>query len=110
MSRYKIKFIEDYKRLHYLNLLFIADENIKMIYKYLFNGTMICLYDKNLLSLAIVSKEGTNIFEIKNIVVLTKYQHLGYGSKMIDIILKYYKNYAKEIYVGTGNSILTTSF
>lgn len=110
MSRYRIEIIEDSKKLHYLNLLFIADENIKMIYKYLFKGTMVGLFNKNLLSLAIVTLEGPYIYEIKNIVVPIKYHHLGYGSKMINIILKYYKNYAKEIYVGTGDSILTTSF
>lgn len=110
MYRYKIKIIEDSKKLYYLNLLFIADENVKMIYKYLFKGTMIGLYDKNLLSLAIITKEGPDIYEIKNIVVPIKFQNLGYGSKMINAILKYYKNYAKEIYVGTGDSIITTSF
>ncbi|MDL2311054.1 GNAT family N-acetyltransferase [Peptostreptococcaceae bacterium OttesenSCG-928-C18] len=98
------------KKLDYLDLLLIADEEKDMIFKYLFRGEMFALYDDDLKAVCVVTKENNNSFEIKNIAVVPKYHRLGYGSKMIEYILNYHKNLGEEIYVGTGDSKQTVQF
>lgn len=58
----------------YMDWLLIADEQVSMIEKYLYRGDMYALLDDNLKALCVVTQEGDNVYEIKNIVTLPKYQ------------------------------------
>lgn len=81
-----------------------------MIDRYLERGDMFALYDGDLKSICVVTNEENEIYELKNIATYEKYQGQGYGKKLIDYILEYYKEKAKVIFVGTGNSVATISF
>lgn len=99
----EIKQIVNKNRKRYIDLLFIADEQISMIKKYLYRGSMFALYDKNIKSLCIVTEEKQNIYEIKNFVTVPKYQRKGYGKNLISFVVDYYKKIGTELYVGTGD-------
>lgn len=94
----------------YLDLLRLADEQDDMIYKYLNRGDMFSLYDNDLKSTCVVTQEGENIYEIKNIATYDKYQGLGYGQRLIEYILNYYEDRCKTMYVGTGDIQRIISF
>ena len=94
----------------YMDLLLIADESEEMINKYLERGTMYVLNDNGIKTVCIVTNEGSDILEIKNIVTVPKYQNHGYGKKMIAFIESTYKNKFKILQVGTGDSPLTVPF
>jgi len=94
----------------YMDLLLIADESEFMIEKYLYRGEMFALYDDDLKTLCVVTQEEPGVCEIKNIVTVPQYQRKGYGQSLISYIIDYYKDSAKEIYVGTGDSPMTLNF
>ncbi len=62
----KIIEIQTDKRL-YMELLLLADEQIDMIEKYLERGTMFVLDDNGVKAECVVTDEGNNVIEIKNI-------------------------------------------
>lgn len=93
-----------------MDLLLIADESEFMIEKYLYRGEMFALYDDDLKTLCVVTQEEPGVYEIKNIVTVPQYQRKGYGQSLISYIIDYYKDSAKEIYVGTGDSPMTLNF
>ncbi|WP_164995903.1 GNAT family N-acetyltransferase [Miniphocaeibacter massiliensis] len=98
------------EKLDYLDLLLTADEQKDMILKYLYRGKMFALYDHDLKAVSVITKEDDEIFEIKNIAVVPKYYKLGYGTKIMEHILNFYKDLGSVIYVGTGSSKQTLSF
>nr|WP_319537770.1 GNAT family N-acetyltransferase [uncultured Methanospirillum sp.] len=87
----------------YLELLLIADEQVSMIEKYLYRGDMFALYDNDIRAICVVTLEQPGKYELKNIVTVPTYQRKGYGQKLIQFIVDYYKNSDSEIYVGTGD-------
>ncbi|WP_409200453.1 GNAT family N-acetyltransferase [Methanobrevibacter sp. DSM 116169] len=89
----------------YLDLLLLADENEKMIDKYLELGNLFVLCDDDLKSLCVVVSKD-NSYEIKNLATKIEYQNKGYGKKLVNFVLDYYKrkNNFKHIYVGTGET------
>jgi GNAT superfamily N-acetyltransferase len=98
----EIKIIKNNKK-QFLDLLLLADEEENMIDKYLNRGTLFALYDLDLKSICVVTKEDSNIYELKNIATYKKYQGQGYGKKLIKHIFKHYKNHCTTMLVGTGD-------
>jgi ribosomal protein S18 acetylase RimI-like enzyme len=94
----------------FMDLLLLADEQENMIYKYLHRGELFALYDGDLKTVAIVTKEAENIYEIKNIATYEKYQGNGFGKNMIQYIIQNFKNKCDTLFVGTGESNKTISF
>ncbi|NLO09486.1 MAG: GNAT family N-acetyltransferase [Clostridiales bacterium] len=105
----EIKIINDNKK-DFLDLLLLADENEKMIDKYLDRGILFALYDDDLKSICVVTDEGNRNFEIQNLATYEKYQGKGYGCKIIDYVCKYYEDKGLFMYVGTGDTPFTVSF
>ena len=105
----EIREIKEDKKI-YIELLLLADEEVKMIDKYLDRGQMFVLDDEGIKAECVVTQEGDNIIEIKNIAVYPKYQKKGYGKKLIEFIETKYKNDFDIIRVGTGDSKLTVPF
>ena len=81
-----------------------------MIDEYLERGQMFVLDDEGIKAECVVTQEGDNIIEIKNIAVYPKYQKKGYGKKLIEFVENKYKNDFDIIRVGTGDSRLTVPF
>lgn len=94
----------------FLDLLLLADEQEDMIDKYLERGDVFALYDGDLRSICVVTKEEEEIYELKNIATYERYQGKGYGKAMVNYILNYYKGKGKTMFVGTGDSPLTIPF
>lgn len=105
----EIKEIKEGKKI-YIKLLLLADEEEKMIDKYLERGQMFVLDDGGIKAECVVTQEGDNVIEIKNIAVYPEYQKKGYGKKLIEFIETKYKNDFYIIRVGTGDSKLTIPF
>lgn len=94
----------------YIELLLLADEQENMIDKYLERGDMFALFDKDLKSICVVTKEGDGTIEIKNIATEPRYQGKGYGKKLIEYVVEYYEDECDTLLVGTGDSDLTIPF
>lgn len=105
----EVKIIKKDKKKH-IDLLLLADEQENMIDKYLEQGEMFALYDDDLKSICVVTKQSDAIYEIKNIATYKKYQGKGYGKKLISYIFEYYNDKCKTMFVGTGDSDSTIPF
>ena len=105
----EIKIVKENKK-RFLDLLLLADEQESMIDKYLERGEMFALYDGDLKSICVVTKESEDIFELKSLATYERYQGQGYGSKLIEYIFEYYKDKCKTMFVGTGDSPSTIPF
>ena len=105
----EIREIKEDKKI-YIELLLLADEEEKMVDKYLDRGQMFVLDDEGIKAECVVTQEGDNVIEIKNIAVYPKYQKKGYGKKLIEFVENKYKNDFDIIRVGTGDSKLTIPF
>jgi hypothetical protein len=62
----EIKKIQKNKEM-YMDLLLLGDEQANMIKKYLYRGELFALYDDDLKTVSVVTKEKDKIYEIKNI-------------------------------------------
>ena len=105
----EVKIIEHNKK-KFLDLLLLADEQENMIDKYLYKGEMFALYDGDLKSICVVTKENGSEYELKNLATYEKFQGRGYGSSLVKYIFEYYKGKCKTMIVGTGDSPLTIPF
>lgn len=99
----KITKIEDSDKLNFKELLLLADEDLKMIEKYLYRGEMFALYDEDLKSICVVTREGDEVCELKNIATYEKCHGKGYGSKLLSHISSHYKGKYTTMLVGTGD-------
>ena len=91
-----VRITENKKR--FLNLLLLADEQESMIDRYLERGEMFVLYKKEIpVAACVITDEGDNVCEIKNIAVLPQYQRQGYGRRLIDFLFERYKKSYREI-------------
>ena len=99
---------EDKKQ--YLDLLLLADEQENMIDRYLDKGKMYVLDDNGIKCECIVTDEGNDVLEIKNIATEPGCQRRGYGRAMIDFIAAKYSGSYSVLQVGTGDSPLTIPF
>lgn len=105
----KILKVENDKK-RYINLLLLADEEEKMIDKYLERGDMYVLDDNGVKAECVVTDEGNGVLEIKNIAVFPQYQGKNYGKKLIEFIIEKYSKDYLVIQVGTGDSPTTIPF
>lgn len=105
----KIKEIKENKK-QFLPLLLLADEQEDMIDKYLSKGTMYVLDDDGIKCECVVTDEGNDVLEIKNIATEPEYQGKGYGKALIDFVATTYKGKYSILQVGTGDSPLTIPF
>ena len=104
-----VRITENKKR--FLNLLLLADEQESMINRYLERGEMFVLYKKEIpVAACVITDEGDNVCEIKNIAVLPQYQRQGYGRRLIDFLFERYKKSYRVMLVGTGDTFSTISF
>ncbi len=94
----------------FLSLLLLADEQEDMIDRYIKNGTMYVLNDNGVKAECVITDEGNNILEIKNIATVPEYHRQGYGKALIDFIAMRYKGQYSILQVGTGDSPLTIPF
>lgn len=91
-------------------MLLLADEEEKMIDKYLERGEMYILNDNGIKAECVVTDEGNKILEIKNIAVSPKFQKQGYGKILIEFLIEKYSENYSIIQAGTGDSPLTIPF
>lgn len=88
----------------FMDLLLLADEQKSMILKYLERGELFALYDPDLKTVCVVTREDENTCEIKNIATYEKEQGKGYGSSMLNYILATYKDKCDKLLLGTGDN------
>lgn len=94
--------ITDNKK-QYLELLLLADEQESMIDRYLERGEMFILQDGGLKAVCVVTDEGNNVCELKNIAVKPDAQRRGYGKKLITYLIAHYGGKYSQMIVGTGD-------
>lgn len=107
----EVRIISDDKK-QFLELLLLADEEVRMIDRYLERGDMFALYDKNdAKSICVVTYEEDGVYEIKNLATYPESQRMGYASYLIEFVFNFYKEKnAKSLLVGTGYGTSTVSF
>jgi ribosomal protein S18 acetylase RimI-like enzyme len=94
----------------FMDLLLLADEQENMINKYLYRGELFALYDDDLKTVSVVTKENESIYEIKNIATYEKYRGKGYGKTMINYIIDNFRDNSSILLVGTGDNNKIISF
>lgn len=94
----------------YLDLLLLADEQEDMIDRYLDRGEMFLLKDRDIKAVAVVTAEGPDTCELKNLAVLPAEQRRGYGRKMIELLCARYAGHYRRMLVGTGEAPGTMAF
>lgn len=57
-----------------------------------------------------VTVEGDNVVELKNLAVLKEEQGKGYGKRMIEYVCKFYSEKYRMLFVGTGDVDVTVGF
>ena len=105
----KIREVNENKK-QFISLLLLADEQESMVDHYLEKGTMYVLEDGNVKAECVVTDEGNEILEIKNIAVDPENQGKGYGKALIDFLAGKYADEYSVLQVGTGDSPLTIPF
>ena len=98
----EVKIIKGDKK-DFLELLLLADESEFMIDKYLERGELFALYDGDLKSICVVTRESDDVCELKNIATYEKWHGKGYGSKLLNHIFSHYKGKYATMLVGTGD-------
>ena len=94
----------------YLHLLLLADEQENMIDRYLERGTMYVLEEDGVKAECVVTDEGSNVLELKNIAVEPAFQGEGYGKALLDFLVQTYAGRYAILQVGTGDSPSTILF
>ena len=105
----KIREVNENKK-QFISLLLLADEQESMVDRYLEKGTMYVLEDNDVKAECVVTEEGNEILEIKNIAVDPENQGKGYGKALIDFLASKYADEYSVLQVGTGDSPLTIHF
>ena len=88
---------------NFMDLLLLGDEQENMVKKYLYRGNLFALYDNDLKTVCVITKEHNETYEIKNIATYEKYHGKGYGTYMLKYIINEYKNKCKKLLIGTGD-------
>lgn len=94
----------------YLDFLLIGDEQESMIDRYLERGEMFALEDNGVKAVCVVTDEGGDTCELKNIAVAPDAQRQGYGSQLIRFLITYYSGKFSRMLVGTGDVPSTVGF
>ena len=95
---------------NYIELLLLADEQEDMIDRYIDKGKMYVLDDNGVKCECVITDEGNDILEIKNIATVPEYQGKGYARALIEFIVNSYREQYAILQVGTGDSPLTIPF
>ncbi|MGN8912883.1 GNAT family N-acetyltransferase [Anaerofustis butyriciformans] len=99
------------KKEQYLDLLYLGDENYDLIKKYISKSDMyIVKENEDIIGQICIKRISGKIFAIKNISILSKYQHKGYGAKLIKFIFEMYKKKTSIMIVGTGETKKSLDF
>ena len=98
----EVKVITENKK-QFMDLLLLADESEAMIERYLDRGDLFALYDGELKSICVVTRESSDLCELKNIATYEKWHGMGYGGKLVQLITDYYRGGYKTMIVGTGD-------
>lgn len=98
----KVEQVQENKK-QFLDLLLIGDEQEDMINRYLDRGDLFALYDGDLKSVCVVTREGDGIYELKNIATYEGYQGQGYGRRLVEYIFEHYRSRCSVMVVGTGD-------
>lgn len=85
----------------YMTLLLLGDESEKMIDRYIERGRMFVLFDDEPKAACVVTDEGNDILEIKNIAVAENAQKQGYGKKLIEF---YNRSIQKQLFNHSGRN------
>jgi len=94
----------------FMDLLLLGDEQENMIKKYIYIGDLFALYDNDLKTVSVVTKEDNETYEIKNLATYEKYQGKGYGTHMLKYIIEKYRNKCKKLLLGTGDNSRILSY
>ena len=96
----------------YLPLLLLGDEQESMIDRYLERGDLYVMLDEadRPMAVAVVTREGDGVCELKNLAVTPERQRQGLGGRMLDFIARRYRDTCHTLLAGTGDSLQTTSF
>ncbi len=94
----------------FIDLPLLADEERKMIDKYISDAKMFVLDDGGVVAEITVVEKERGILEIKNIAVKESLQRRGYGKKLIRFVCEKFKDEYSALQVGTGESPLTLPF
>lgn len=81
----------------------LGDEQETMIDRYLERGDLFVLEDNGIKAVGVVTKEGPEICELKNIAVTPIAQRQGYGRKLINYLINHYSKEYTQMIVGTGD-------
>jgi len=87
----------------FMDLLLLGDEQENMIKRYLYTGDLFALYDNDLKTVSVVTKENDETCEIKNLATYEKYHGKGYGTHMLKFIIEEFKSKCKRLLLGTGD-------
>lgn len=100
-----IETVTDNKK-RYLPLLLLGDEQESMIDRYLERGEMFVMTDSTQrpVAVAVVTREGPGIAELKNIAVACDCRHRGLGRRIIAHIAARYAPECHTLQAGTGDS------
>lgn len=94
----------------FLDLLLLADEQESMIDRYIERGDLFVMEEKGeAKAVAVVTREGQGVYELKNLAVAPACQRKGYGRMMVEHVWHYYAD-CHTLLVGTGDSPLTLPF
>ncbi|WP_394265753.1 GNAT family N-acetyltransferase [Anaerotignum sp.] len=94
----------------FMDLLLLGDEQEDMVMKYLERGEMAVLFDgEDAIALSVVTKEGEDLWELKNIAVLSSLQGKGYGKKLVRFWQEKLRGKG-VLQVGTGETPKTMGF
>ncbi len=96
---------------HFLPLLLEADEQESMIDRYLSRGELFVLFDEKDTpqAVAVVTKEGEGVYELKNLAVAAPFRRRGLGRRMVVFLLERFRG-GGVMLVGTGDSPATLAF
>lgn len=104
---------QETRKKQYLELLLLGDEQESMIDRYLECGEMYVMLlteSGSPIGVAVVTDEGDDVCELKNIAISPSFQRHGYGKRFIAYLCQQYKGIKQIMQVGTGDSVQTTSF
>lgn len=101
--------LSDKKR--FLDLLLLGDEQESMIDRYLERGDLFVLLEAGKpVVVCVVTDEGGQTYEIKNIATAPAFQRQGYGRRMIEYVAGHYADRCRTLLVGTGDVPTTVGF
>lgn len=98
----EIRKIHSDKR-RYMPLLLMGDEQENMVERYLERGDLFVMFDGNApVAVCVVTREGENLFELKNLAVAPEFRRKGHGARFVGEMLERYAGAGRRMEVGTG--------